>query len=94
MFAVQKAGLICIFDHSHFRNLDAVARPRSLQVAISEWEIIALALRVATLSLFLPSLLLSLLLNSFRFLLKPGGGDSIGAERRPMLDLPVQTGAA
>jgi hypothetical protein len=32
--------------------------------------------------------------NSFRFLLKPGGGDSIGAVRRRTLDLPVQTAAA
>jgi|WetSurMetagenome_2_1015567.scaffolds.fasta_scaffold268739_1 hypothetical protein len=45
------------------------------------------------LSLFLLSSLLSLLLNSFRFLLKPGGDDSIGAVRRSMLDSPVQAGA-
>jgi hypothetical protein len=52
-----------------------------------------LPIRVATLPLFLLSLFMSLLLNSFRFLLKPGGGGSIGAVRRRTLDLPVQTGA-
>jgi hypothetical protein len=82
------------FDRSHFHYLDAVARPRSLQAGVSDWEIIALVRRVAMLSFFLPSLLLSLLLNSFRFLLKPSGGDSIGAVRRPMLDLSMQTKAA
>jgi hypothetical protein len=69
-----------------------VTRPWSLQVAVSELEIVALAMRVATFSLFLLSLLLSLLLTSFRFLLKPGGDDSIGTVRRPTLDLPMQTG--
>ena len=93
-FAVQKAGPICVFDYGHFCNLDAVARLWSLQVAVSELEIIALSVRVATLPLFLLSLLLSLLLNSFRFLLKPGGGDSIGTVRSLTLDLSVQTGAA
>jgi hypothetical protein len=39
-------------------------------------------------------LFLSLLLNSFRFLLKPGGDDLIDAVRRPTLDLPTQTEAA
>jgi len=60
-----------------------------LQVAVSELEIIALSVRVATLPLFLLSLLLSLLLNSFHFLLKPGGGDSIGTVRSLMLALSV-----
>jgi hypothetical protein len=92
--AVHRAGHIRIFDRSHFSNLDVVAFCRSLQVAVSQWEIIVLALRVATLSLFLSSLLLSLLLNSFRLLLKLGGGDSIGAVWRPALDLPVQTATA
>ena len=65
-----------------------------MRVAVSELEIVALAMRVATFPLFLLSLLLSLLLNSFRFLLKPGGDDSIGTVRSLTLDLSVQTGAA
>jgi len=108
--SVRAVGTVTsgVYGHLQFKKPDifvfltavilaATTRLRTLvflQVAVSGWEIIALAIRVATFSLFLRSLLLSLLLNSFRFLLKPGEGGSIDAMRWPALDLPMQTGAA
>lgn len=58
-----------------------------------EW-VIALSMRIAMILLFLLSLLISLLLYPLRFLLQPGGSESIGALSRPTFDLPTQTEAA
>jgi hypothetical protein len=63
-----------------------------LQVAVSELETIALTLPMATFSQLLLFLPLSRLLNSFRFLLKPGGDDSIGTWRGPRLIFQCKLG--
>jgi hypothetical protein len=57
---------------------------------VLEWAI-GLGFRIVVGVLLLLTSLVSLLLYPFRFLLKPGGEESIGVQSRPVFGFPTQT---